>query len=91
MKTIRERAFTAKKCAFILCKDCTKAGFFSAKLVTEWKKPSAKCIWCITYTSTGDCSGKLTGMNKTGIGFGYAGENTLRVPDTTCAKWLQAE
>ena len=61
------RTFTAKKLAFILCKDCTKAGFFSAKLVAEWKKPSAKCIWCITYTTTGKSSGKLPDMKPESV------------------------
>ncbi|MGA9779946.1 MAG: hypothetical protein WBS33_16920 [Verrucomicrobiia bacterium] len=49
-----------KKAGHILCKDYTKAGFFSAKLVAEWKRTSAKCIKCITYTSTAESSGKLS-------------------------------
>jgi hypothetical protein len=44
------RGFTVKKSGFILCKDCTKAGFFSAKLVAEWKKPRPSAF-CVSDTS----------------------------------------
>jgi hypothetical protein len=79
---------TAKQLDFILCKDYTRAGFFTAKLVAEWEITSAECIKCITYNSTGESLGKLTNMNKTKFRFGHVGENTPRVVDTPCTHEL---
>jgi hypothetical protein len=50
-----------------LCKDYTKAGFFSAKLVGEWEKTSVKSMWCMTYTSTEGGSGKLPDMKPESV------------------------
>ena len=53
-------------------KFCVKITQKRASSRPNWlpdKKNSAKCIWCITYTSTEESSGKLTGMNKTGFSF----------------------